>query len=55
MEVSMMYIVYVLSEIGQINDADVNQSKDSTRNLPANIVSQEEVSYYGASNIASIT
>ena len=51
----MVYIVYVSAEIGQIKDAKGNKSKGSTRNLPDNLVSQEEVYYVGLLNINSNT
>ena len=34
------YGVYVLAEIGQINDSDGNKSRGVTRNIPTNLVSQ---------------
>ena len=51
-EISMMYIVYLLAYIGQIKDDEGNRSKEITRNMLTNLVSQEDVSYGGESNIA---
>ena len=38
-EVNIIYIIYVSSETGYINDTDSNQSKGGTRNLPDNLLS----------------
>ena len=51
----MIHFVYLSSEIRQINDTDGDQYEGITRNLPATLVSQEEVYYGGAFNIASKT